>query len=325
MINDQVILINPHTQRKLYAFLIVNALAFMVIYSLRQLGSETFSWLWSPVFYGLYTLFFIGTLLLNITNKSKKIIFSVRDQYVYSQTIIGKKKVMPFGDIGAIKPYDTSYGATYFGLFNKANLFGQNPIRISPAYSSGANDTRAYVAFERTVLPDLQSVIGHNVSQNRLNNLITAVSPLTFYDRTQGTYRLKNTYPRARMSYLYVAILLAISFSILATPGLRLRYINFSIGAGIGACIMAFLLTEKKSFQQGKFISEYTNGLFRKTYLLSQFSTFQITHRKHNFIYVGTDISLLINNQAIFLCQMRKTEAIGKLISETDFIIEQQS
>ena len=320
-----VIPINNHLQRVQYLILpyyvVIAALMYWVS-DFLNLGD----WLSSPTVWGLYSICFAGTLFLAYVNKQKKIVFSSSEQAVYSQSYFGKKQLMAFADIGAIKPYSSAYGMTYFGLFGRDNLFQRSPPRISPNYTAAKKSDALYREFEQMTLPELRAMISNRQAPRPEKQLSPATTGLTYYTAENGGYELKNTYNRTALDKAIPVVLIGVALLILLSPEMRLKLFNVGIGMGLAGLLMGFLLTEKKRFQDGELISEYKWGWWRKAYPITQFSTYQITHRKHNFIYVGTDINLVFRidgkQKTIFLSQMRKTEKIEALINETNYIMD---
>ncbi len=327
MANDQVISIHVHMQKKLLVFVAINALLVFVIYQLIRLDSSTFSWLSSPLFFGLYGLFFVGTVVANLINRGKKIIFSVRDQCVYSQSVLGRKKLMAFADIGAIKPYSTNVVGTYLALFGRDNLFAINPVRVSPHYVNSTKGDQAFAEFQDRVLPKLWATSRESTPPPVNTQSPATGSSLVYYQRDSGCYKLKNVYGRNLQNNVYVVVLFGVTLLILSTPSLRLQYLNGAIAASLVALLLLFIQTESKQFRHGQLETEFTGGLFKNTYPLSQFITYEVIHRRYNFIYAGTDINLVFNvnnkRKSVFICQMRKTEKIDALLKETSSIIEQ--
>lgn len=325
---EHVIFINKHLQKSGYVLLVLFVLGLIAGYCLHQWNPGFFSWLRSPGFWILYVLYFVGTSLIAYTNQQKRIVFSAADKIVYSQTMFGRKRLMAFSEIGAIKPFSTTFGGMYFALFRRDDLYGRNPVRVSPQYSASPKNERAYAEFERTVLPQLWVVINQGQVPKPTERIAFRDANLIYYEKNNEVYRLRSVYSRDGWSYAIIAILLGVSVLILLSPALRLKFFSYALGTGLGALLMAFLLTEKKYFQDGHLFSEYTAGLFRKSYPLPQFSTFQVTHRRYNFMYVGTDVSMVFsrhnNQRPIFLCQMRQTEKIEALINETNYVVNQQ-
>lgn len=324
---EYVIFVNKHLQKSGYVWLVLFVLGLIAGYCLHQWNGAFFDWVTAP-FSWLLALFFSGLSLNAHVNRGRKVIFSADDQAVYRQTLFGKKQLMTFADIGAIKPYSTNFGVTYFALFGRANLFGRNPVRVSPQYSASPKSERAYAEFEHTVLPQLWTIINREQVSRPRNLVAIRDADLVYFQKDNNGYRLKSGYNHDTWSYAIIVILLGVSVLILLSPTLRLKFFSYALGTGLGALLMAFLLTEKKYFQDGHLFSEYTAGLFRKSYPLPQFSTFQVTHRRRNFVYVGTDVSMIFNQQnnqrPVFLCQMRQTEKIEALINETKYIVDQQ-
>lgn len=325
MANERVIHINTHLRKLRLVVLILFVAGIGAGYFLYRLDTNLFDWVALPVVWVLYVLYFAGNLLSAYVNGKEKVVFSAAEQAVYSQTILGRKTLMSFREIGAIKPYGSGYGATYFALFGRDNLYGRNPIRISPTYSSNAKGDRAYAEFERVVLPQLWAIIDDNsVPEPHPEPALTDAN-LVYFVKENDVYRLKSVYNHSSSTWAVVVGFLTVAGFILLSPSLRLPLLNYAIGTGLGAVFMGFLLTEKKQFQPGQFVTEYTNGLFRRAYPLPQFSTYSIIHRRYNFSYVGTDINLIfVNQRDVFLCQMRQTQKIETLIREIDYIIDKE-
>lgn len=324
---EVVIPVNMHLQRLQYVVVFwYVAVAALMYWFFDDNYPYLASLRTSPTFWLVFVLFFAGTMFLAQVNKQKKVVFSSSEQAVYSQSYFGKKQLMAFADIGAIKPYSNGFGMTYFALFGRDNLFQRNPPRISPNYTAAKKSSTLYREFEQTVVPELRALVSSSQAPNFHNQPSPVATGLTYYNEENGGYELKNTYNRTVIDKAIPVGLFAVSAFILLNPSLRLQLFSWGVGIGLAACIMAFLLTEKKLFQDGQLISEYKWGWLRKSYPASQFSTYQITHRKYNFVYVGTDVNLVfsINNKpkAIFLCQMRKTEKIEALINETNYIMD---
>ena len=323
---EVVIPINTHLQRLQY----VIGVWYVAIAALMYWWFGTNPYLadlqTSPAVWFAYVFCFAGTLFLAYVNKQKKVVFSNSEQAVYSQSYFGKKQLMAFADIGAIKPYSNGFGMTYFALFGRDNLFQRSPPRISPNYTDAKKSSAWYREFEQTVLPELRAMISGSLAPRPQNQPSPAMTGLTYYREENGGYELKNTYNRTLFDRAIPVVLIGVALLILLIPEMRLKLFNVGVGIGIGGCIMAFLLTEKKRFQHRQLISEYKWGWWRKAYPIAQFSTYQITHRKYNFVYVGTDVNMVfrIDNKqkAIFLCQMRKTEKIEALINETNYIMD---
>lgn len=323
-----IIYINRHLAKNRYVVLALALALGLVCYGLFWWNPGFFSWAGSSVFWWLYGLYVAGLLTWSILSNEKKIVFSAPDQQVYSQTAWAKKKRMAFRDIGAIKPFGNSFGVTYFALYSKNNLFQRHALRVSPPFRASKQGDRDYADFDRTILPTLWAFVNSRQNSPPIQpNLITG-NALTYFHKEGSIYGLKSTYNRDSLSKVLIAFLLGVSVFILLSPSLRLHLINYGLGSGIAAGILWFIYTEKKYFQDGQLFSEYQSGLFRRSYPLAGFITYQVTHRKHNFVYVGTDISLVfaesVSRSPVFLCRMYKTEKIDALIRETNYIIAQQ-
>lgn len=325
---DYAIAVNQHLQRTQMVVLIAIVGLSAAVgwwlsgnpYLADQLLSPRF-WFW----YGLLT---ISPLLLIFLLKQKKIVFSAVDRAVYSLSPFGRKRLMNFDEIGAIKPYTDSLGGTYFALFGGNNLYQRNPPRISPRFLTSAANLAAYQDFQRNELPKIQALLG-NIGRSKTSaQPVAGDASLTHYRREGEVYFLKDTYNRSSQKKYAVYLMLAVSVIVLGSPSLRLEYINLRLGAGLGALIAGFLLTERKYIKDGQLFSEYWSGLFRQSYSLAQFSRLQITHRRMNFIYVGTDINMVFRqgdgSKHVFLCQLRKTKRVEELIRETEYILSRQ-
>ena len=322
MQNDQVIFINRQLKNSQYVLLAIFFAGLLAVYFWVPVGPGLFSWMRSPVSIFFYVLFFICLFTVNHINQGKKIIFSVTEQAVFSQTVVGRKHLMNFADVGTVNTYSTGFGVTYMALFRRDNLYGRNPIRISPNFADSAKGRKQFNEFERSILPDIQVVIAFKKANQ---GPIIHEADLIYYRKDKDTYWLKQTYGRDKLTWLLIGFLVVGSIYLFITPGLTLRYLNHAIGLLLAALILTFIHTEKKRFKREQLISDYTNGMLRKTYLLSQFDAFEIIHRKYNFIYVGTDINLVINGKSVFLCQLRKTSQIEAFINETKYVMAKQT
>ena len=282
----------------------------------------------SPRFWFWYGLLTVSPLLLIFLLKQKKVVFSTMDRVVYSLSPFGRKRLMSFEEIGAIKPYTDSFGGTYFALFGRDNLYQRNPPRISPRFLTSAASLTAYQDFQQNELPRLLALLGNTRRSDFSTQPVAGDASLVYYRREGEVYFLRDTYNRGSQKKTAVYVMLAVSVIVLSSPGLRLQYINLGLGAGLGALITGFLLTEQKYLKDGQFYSEYWSGLFRQSYSLRQFNRFQITHRRMNFIYVGTEINMLFQrgdrNKPVFLCQLRKTAQVEGLIRETEHILNRE-
>ena len=319
--------INAHLQRVQYVLLVVFIAIAATLYWFLGSSPYLLPWLTSPTLWIGYGLFCAGILVNAHVNKQKKVVFSAPDQAVYYQTVFGRKRLMAFADVGAIKPYDSSVQGTYFALFGRENLFQRSPPRISPAYTTAKKSEALYHQFEQTVLPQLRAMVSRSQLPESGKQALEP-NKLVYYQPEGGIFRLINVYHRRAESYAVIAGLTLIALWILFDSSVRLSLFNYGIGSGIAALLLAFLQTEKHYFQSGQFVSEYSGGLFRKTYPVAQFASYQITHRRHNFIYVGTDVNLVFwvadKPKAVFLCQVKKTETIDGLIRETDYIMDRK-
>lgn len=325
---DYTIAVNQHLQRAQMVFLM-----FMVGLTVAVswwLSSNPYlsNLLRSPRFWFWYGLLTISPLLLIFLLKQKKVVFSSVDRTVYSLSPFGRKHLMGFDEIGAIKPYTDSLGGTYFALFGSDNLYQRNPPRISPRFLTSASHLAAYQDFQHNELPRLRALLGNIRRLETSTWPVAGDASLVYYRQEGEVYLLKDTYNRGSQKKAAIYIMIAISVIILSSPALRLQYINLGIGAGLGALIAGFLLTEQKYIQGGRLFSEYWSGLFRQSYPLTQFSRFQITHRRMNFIYIGTDINMVFRQREgpkhVFFCQMRKTKQVDGLIRETEYILSRQ-
>ncbi len=233
---------------------------------------------------------------------------------------------MAFADIGAIKPYTDSWGGTYFALFSRADLYQRNPPRISPRYLP--KHQAQFLEFEKTTLPRLKILISSNMMQKSTHEAAADERGLVYFTNRNGVYQLNAVYARDKRKWTAVGVMFLTFLFVMGSPSLRLTHLNLGLGAGLGALLVGFLMTERKLFSSGFMYSELAGGLFRKAYTLRQFRTFEVMHRRVNFIYVDTDVNLVfdIGNQqsVVFLCQMKQTKHIETLLNEVRFIIAQQ-
>ena len=320
--------INAHLQRVQYVLLVIFVVLGVTLYWF--LGSSPYlsPWLTSPTLWFGYGLLVVGLFVNAQINKQKKVVFSARGQAVYYQTVFGRKQLMAFADIGAIKPYSSSIQGTYFALFGRENLFQRSPPRISPAFTTAPKSEALFRQFEQTVLPQLRAMVSRSQAPEP-GKPAPISDAMVYYQREGAIFRLKNVYHRRIESYAVIAGLAAVAGWVLLDPSVRLSLLNVGIGSGLTALLLACLQTETHYFQDGQFVSEYRGGFLRKTWPVAQFDTYQITHRRHNFVYVGTDVNLVFwvgdKQREVFLCQVKKTETIESLINETNYCMRSQS
>ena len=334
---EVVIDINEHYQRFHYVVLITSLpLAGLLYWWLGDNGYP--DWQTSPtvwVVYGVLCCLVIGWGHLI---KGKKVIVSSSEQAIYSQWYFGKQNLMAYADVGAIKPYQDANGKTYFGLFSHENLYERNPIRISPVFTTGAQSDAQYDEFDQATLPRVWAVINSNSrqvfsTQSQAEQPVrTAPAPevakLTYYRTHSGGYTLRKPFSRILSGLLLPAVLLLFSLSFSFDTTGNQTYTFLRIGFTTAAFIAIFLLTVERRFQPGEFVVQYPGGLFRRTYAMSQFSTYEIMHRSYyNVIRTGTDVSLifLINGRQkfLFLRHVRRTKNIEDLIDETNYIVDE--
>ena len=324
---DYTIPINQHWKRLQLVFVIFFCLLMAGLYVWTQsnpylrngpgLGSL---WFWMA-------LLFLGPVLLGVYFRQKLVVFSVSDQAVYIQTPLGRKRVMGFADVETVKPYMSSLGSTYFGLYRRGDRYERDPARISPFFSNRAGSWSAYQQFESTDLPRIRAILRTDEAHATMAKSRLSDEGLVYYAHDGDRYVLKSTYSRDSKKARATAVLLAGALIILITPSLRLQYVNTGIGLGLSGLIIGFLLTERKYVQRGIFVSEFWNGLFRTEYPLIQFSRFQITHIRVNLMNAGTNVNVVFRQgsgqKEVMLSHVRKTETIDALIQETKYVFDE--
>lgn len=320
---DYTILINQHWKRLQMVLLIFFALTATGLSAWTH--SNPYLRHASASLWFCCALLFLGPVLLGVYYRQKKIVFSVADQTVYSQTPLGRKRLMAFVDVGIVKPYSTSLGGTYFGLYRRSNLYERSPVRVSPIFPNRTAGRAAYRDFETNDLPRIQAILQKNGKPVLPVDAALNEEALVFYAQEGDRYVLKSTYSRDTKKTRASAFLLIGAAVILLTPSLRLPYFNMAIGLGLGGLIAGFLLTEKKYIQRGLFVSVFWNDLFRSEYPLRQFSRFQITHLRVNMMKAGTNVNIVFrqgsSQKEVLLSHVRKTETIDALIQETTYVL----
>ena len=324
---DYTLSINQHWKRLQIVFLIFFGLTMAGLYGwtqsnpyLRNGSGVSSFWFW-------IVLLFLSPVLLGMYFRQKKIVFSVADQTIYSQTPLGRKRLMAFADVEVIRPYTSSLTGTYFGLYRSDNLYQRDPARISPIFTNRAGSQAAYRDFETTDLPRMLSILRTGEAPTQPDDARLSDDALVYYAHEGDRYVLKNTYSRDTKKTRATAFLLVGAVIILLTPSLRLQYFNMAIGLGLGGLMVGFLLTEQKSIQRGMFVSEFWNGMFRSEYLLSHFSQFQITHLRVNMMNAGTNVNVVFRQgsgqKEVLLSHVNKTETIDALIQETKYVMRE--
>ena len=141
---DYAIAVNQHLQRAKTVVLI--AIVVITVTVGWWLSGKPFltDWLYSARFWFWYGLLTISPLLLIFLLKQKRVVLSFVDRAVYILSPFGRKRLMDFDEIGAIKPYTDSLGGTYFALFGCNNLYQRNPPFTSHQLAPPADFCSAY-------------------------------------------------------------------------------------------------------------------------------------------------------------------------------------
>jgi len=258
------------------------------------------------------------------TYSRRQVIFNAADHTIYRQTIIGRKPLLRFNEVGDIV-LKTGIGQSYY-IKSLADRYGSG-YRISTSFSGEKDKDK--LEFDEVALPAIRQILALQPAGNLVydSKVLLKGGILNYYTEHAQGYLLK---PGGLLKLLPGVVLLGLGacygwFSVITNPT---QDKALAVGTTVGFVFMVFAFKKRLIFDiSARQVVVSHLGFPVSKYPLANFAGFNIVRKTYNGLYSGTDVRLKFqkpNGQSVSevtLADFNKTNPIEPFIAETEFVL----